>query len=34
MVFPARYSFVLAGQNGGWTIAHQHSSFMPKPGGS
>jgi len=29
--FPARYSFVLARHNGAWAIAHQHSSFMPKP---
>jgi len=33
MSFPARYSFVLAKQNGAWTIAHQHSSFMLKPAG-
>ena len=31
--FPARYSFVLVKQNGAWAIAHQHSSFMPKPPG-
>jgi uncharacterized protein (TIGR02246 family) len=30
-VFPARYSFVLMQQNGAWVIAHQHSSFLPKP---
>jgi uncharacterized protein (TIGR02246 family) len=30
-LFPARYSFVLVKQNGGWMIAHQHSSFLPKP---
>ena len=29
--FPARYSFVLVKQNGAWMIAHQHSSFLPKP---
>jgi uncharacterized protein (TIGR02246 family) len=32
--FPARYSFVLVKQNGEWIIAHQHSSFLPKPIGS
>jgi uncharacterized protein (TIGR02246 family) len=31
--FPARYSFVLTKHNGAWAIAHQHSSFMPKPAG-
>jgi uncharacterized protein (TIGR02246 family) len=31
VVFPARYSFVLVKQNGEWMIAHQHSSFLPKP---
>lgn len=31
--FPARYSFVLMKQNGAWMIAHQHSSFLPKPAG-
>jgi uncharacterized protein (TIGR02246 family) len=32
--FPARYSFVLARQDGAWAILHQHSSFMPElPGG-
>ena len=30
-LFPARYSFVLVKQNGAWMIAHQHSSFLPKP---
>jgi uncharacterized protein (TIGR02246 family) len=30
-LFPARYSFVLLKQNGAWMIAHQHSSFLPKP---
>jgi uncharacterized protein (TIGR02246 family) len=33
-LFPARYSFVLLKQNGAWMIAHQHSSFLPKPIGS
>ena len=28
--FP-RYSFVLVKLNGAWMIAHQHSSFLPKP---
>jgi uncharacterized protein (TIGR02246 family) len=32
-LFPARYSFVLVKQNGVWMIAHQHSSFLPKPAG-
>jgi uncharacterized protein (TIGR02246 family) len=32
-IFPARYSFVLVKQNDGWLIAHQHSSFLPKPAG-
>ena len=32
-VFPARYSFVLVKLNGAWMIAHQHSSFTPKPAG-
>jgi hypothetical protein len=32
-VFPARYSFALVKQNGAWLIAHQHSSFLPKPAG-
>jgi uncharacterized protein (TIGR02246 family) len=31
MALPARYSFVLAQQHGAWAIAHQHSSFLPKP---
>jgi hypothetical protein len=31
--FPARHSFVLAKQSGAWVIAHQHSSFLPKPAG-
>jgi uncharacterized protein (TIGR02246 family) len=31
--FPARYSFFLVKQNGIWMIAHQHSSFLPKPVG-
>jgi len=31
MFLPARYSFVLTRQNDAWAIAHQHSSFMPKP---
>jgi uncharacterized protein (TIGR02246 family) len=31
--FPARYSFFLVKQNGAWMIAHQHSSFLPKPSG-
>jgi uncharacterized protein (TIGR02246 family) len=30
-LFPARYSFVLVKHNGAWMIAHQHSSFLPKP---
>ncbi len=30
---PARYSFVLVRQHDVWAIAHQHSSFMPKPAG-
>jgi uncharacterized protein (TIGR02246 family) len=29
--FPARYSFVLVKQDDTWTIAHQHSSLLPKP---
>jgi uncharacterized protein (TIGR02246 family) len=29
--FPARYSFVLVKPNGAWMIAHQHSSFLPRP---
>jgi hypothetical protein len=29
--FPARYSFVLVKLNGAWMIAHQRSSFLPKP---
>jgi uncharacterized protein (TIGR02246 family) len=29
--FPARYSFVLVKRNGARMIAHQHSSFLPKP---
>jgi uncharacterized protein (TIGR02246 family) len=29
--FPARCSFVLVKLNGTWMIAHQHSSFLPKP---
>jgi uncharacterized protein (TIGR02246 family) len=29
--FPARYSFVLGKANGGWLIAHHHSSLVPKP---
>jgi hypothetical protein len=33
-IFPARYSFVLVKQNDGWMIAHQHSSFLPKPAGA
>jgi uncharacterized protein (TIGR02246 family) len=33
-LFPARYSFVLLKHNGAWMIAHQHSSFLPKPIGS
>jgi hypothetical protein len=33
MLLPARYSFVLTRQNDAWAIAHQHSSFMPKPAG-
>jgi|SRR5271169_4523807 len=32
-IYPARYSFFLVKQNGGWMIAHQHSSFLPKPAG-
>jgi hypothetical protein len=32
-VFPARYSFVLARQNG-WLIAHQHSSLQREPQGA
>ena len=32
-IFPARYSFVLVKQNDRWMIAHQHSSFLPKPAG-
>jgi uncharacterized protein (TIGR02246 family) len=31
--FPGRYSFFLVKQGGKWTIAHQHSSFLPKPAG-
>jgi uncharacterized protein (TIGR02246 family) len=30
-LLPARYSFVLVKQSGVWMIAHQHSSFLPKP---
>jgi uncharacterized protein (TIGR02246 family) len=33
VAFPARYSFVLVNQTGGWTILHQHSSFMPNEKG-
>lgn len=29
--FPARYSFVLGKADGGWLIAHQHSSLAPTP---
>ena len=32
-IIPARYSFVLVKQNASWMIAHQHSSFLPKPAG-
>ena len=32
-LFPARYSFVLTRHDGGWRIAHQHSSMLPKPPG-
>jgi uncharacterized protein (TIGR02246 family) len=32
-VFPARYSFVLVKLSRAWMIAHQHSSFTPKPAG-
>jgi uncharacterized protein (TIGR02246 family) len=30
-IFPARYSFTLVKQNGAWTVAHHHSSMMPRP---
>jgi hypothetical protein len=32
-IFPARHSFVLVKHDGAWMIAHQHSSFLPKPAG-
>jgi uncharacterized protein (TIGR02246 family) len=30
-IFPARYSFVLVKQDGGWMILHHHSSMLPEP---
>jgi uncharacterized protein (TIGR02246 family) len=30
-IFPARYSFVLVKQHGGWMILHHHSSMLPEP---
>lgn len=28
---PARYTFVVVNRDGGWKIAHHHSSARPKP---